>query len=1279
LTCVFFSSLILTLALVAPAAAGDADRYEIRLLGERFTPTPGVSPALQKRLEARAAELRAKGQETVHVLVQLQQVPSFPEKQALWRDGLDLGAYVPGNAWIAAVPVDRLSALAKRSEVRWLTLWDAERKLHPRLKAGELAPYARDPERPGWVMLMLQLHHDVDVERGRTLVEAMGGAAMEPIDGIHGMTVWLPEEKIGELAGHEEVLWLEEGAPPLTALNDGARANMRADAVIGAPFNLDGSGVDLFVFDAGRVRASHVTFNAGSGSRVTSVDADAVADHPTHVAGTAAGDGSGSSGGRARGVATGAGILTAGYQQTAGSMLFWDNAGDIQADYAAARNTFGADLGTNSIGSNTAANGSPCSREGDYGVSSNMIDGIVRGDNAAVSGPMIMTWANGNERSGGTPRGRCGSNYLTTAPPSCAKNPIQVGAINSDGGSMTSFSSWGPCDDGRLKPVISAPGCESGRVSGEAFIFSSLSTSDTAYGGSGWCGTSMATPATAGVVSLLIEDWRALGHGGANDRPLPALVKAMLIQTARDQGQAGPDFIYGYGAVDAEALITLLRDGDGILGSGSANWGSDAVGNGATDSFNVTVPAGTGELKVSLAWDDAAAAAFAATALVNDLDLELVAPDNTVHRPFVLNAASPQLPATTGVNTVDNQEQVVVENPQAGTWTIRVVGSSVPSGPQSYGLAYRASPQSHDGSGCSTSAWGWETGNDGWTLTGAARVAAPAAGHGSTSLRLGGAASSTHEATLDFAVPADAVEAEWSFFWHMTTNEGSDGHGFDNFTAEVRDLAGNVLSVIDARNDGWAQGAWMAQENVDLTPWVGQTVRLAFRATNDSILTTSFFVDDAQVRSCAASGTNTAPAVVISAPADGASFTEGSAVSFAGSATDAEDGDLSASLTWSSSLDGTIGSGASFQTTTLSAGSHTITASVTDSGGLAGSAQISITIDPAPPGGCPDCIDWTTTTTVSYSNQDASQNVTVEDGGATLLLQDNTWRRTTQTFAVTADTVLEFDFMSTAEGEIHGIGFDEDNSISSNRVFQLHGTQNWGIGGFTYTTPGAFQTFRIRVGDFYTGASMFLVLVNDNDAGSGNNSRFRNVRIFEDAPVGCTVDDDFESGAAGWTNSAASTCSTGDFVLATPTAQSSGGVTTQVGGDHTSGTGNAIFTATNTSAGNADVDSGTCILDSPTWNVGAASTLSVWYFHGQRDTGDDPGDDFFLLEVSTDGGVTYSPIVSLGDVRTTAAWTEATASIPAGSDVRLRLQVADGAGPGDIIEGGIDDLSICPN
>ena len=90
---------------------------------------------------------------------------------------------------------------------------------------------------------------------------------------------------------------------------------------------------------------------------------------------------------------------------------------------------------------------------------------------------------------------------------------------------------------------------------------------------------------------------------------------------------------------------------------------------------------------------------------------------------------------------------------------------------------------------------------------------------------------------------------------------------------------------------------------------------------------------------------NQVPVVTIDGPVDGASFTEADSVSFAGTATDAEDGVLTAGLVWTSDVDGVIGSGASFTTSTLSAGVHVITAEVTDSGGAAGSATVTITIN----------------------------------------------------------------------------------------------------------------------------------------------------------------------------------------------------------------------------------------------------------------------------------------------------------------------------------------------
>ena len=551
-------------------------------------------------------------------------------------------------------------------------------------------------------------------------------------------------------------------------------------------------------------------------------------------------------------------------------MIFWDNAGDIEADYAKARNQHGADLGNNSIGSNTAANKYPCDREGDYGVSSSLIDGIVRGDNASVDGPMIMTWSAGNERG----YARCGTNYHTTGEPSCAKNPIHVGAIYSDGGAMAYFSSWGPCDDGRLKPTVVAPGCETGRVTGEDGIYSSVADDDSSYYTE--CGTSMAAPAVAGIASLLLQDWRQhlavpLILGGTTPRLLPAQVKAALIHTSRDLGPDGPDYRYGYGAVNSQALIDFERAAGGLDGASLQRWGAASIGNRQTHSFTLSIPrAGIGELRASLAWDDAAAAAFAADALVNDLDLELVAPDNTVYRPWVLDPANPAQPAATGVNSLDNQEQVVVKNPMAGVWTVRVLGASVPTGPQSYGLALSADARVFTDIGCATTASTFEAGNDGWLFSGGAvRAASPAPGHGSFSALLGGANQAVHEVSRAFAI-APQGSTRLSFDVYMTTAEFPHSVSSDALIVEVRDALGlNVLAVTDLYVSGDVPGTWLQQRNIDLSPWAGSTVRLAFRTTTGLKFPSSFWVDDVKLTSCPTGGSTLRLAFASNAAQDG--------------------------------------------------------------------------------------------------------------------------------------------------------------------------------------------------------------------------------------------------------------------------------------------------------------------------------------------------------------------------------------------------------------------------
>jgi hypothetical protein len=185
------------------------------------------------------------------------------------------------------------------------------------------------------------------------------------------------------------------------------------------------------------------------------------------------------------------------------------------------------------------------------------------------------------------------------------------------------------------------------------------------------------------------------------------------------------------------------------------------------------------------------------------------------------------------------------------------------------------------------------------------------------------------------------------------------------------------------------------------------------------------------------------------------------------------------------------------------------------------------------------------------------------------------------------------------------------------------------------------------------------------------------LNITDTPPLGCAFEDNFTT-STGWSNSPTSNCSTGAYVRDNPTQVTNSGVITQVGGD-AQGDGFALFTATNSSAGRDDVDRGVCVAVSPAITVADNSTLSLDWFHGQRDTGDDNSGDFFRIEYSINGGASYNSLVSIGDVRTQAQWSTANTNIPAGSSVLVRVSASDGSSAGDLVEGGIDTVSICPD
>ena len=147
-----------------------------------------------------------------------------------------------------------------------------------------------------------------------------------------------------------------------------------------------------------------------------------------------------------------------------------------------------------------------------------------------------------------------------------------------------------------------------------------------------------------------------------------------------------------------------------------------------------------------------------------------------------------------------------------------------------------------------------------------------------------------------------------------------------------------------------------------------------------------------------------------------------------------------------------------------------------------------------------DClqIDFNQYSIDSYGGAQDIGVYELQDGGSVLKLANNAWKSIALNYVVTPNTTMTFEFRSDQQGEIHGIGFDDNNQISFSRTFKVHGTQNWGILNFDNYTGSSWKTYTVPVGDFYQGTYNRLFFVADHDGGYRNGTAyFRNVRIYE--------------------------------------------------------------------------------------------------------------------------------------------------------------------------------------
>ncbi len=539
-------------------------------------------------------------------------------------------------------------------------------KVHPEFRAG-LTPswIVVEKEEDPVVAVYVTLHDDLPAaDFAKAVAGPVGGTVVGVMISVNAAVMHVPRSSVMAIAAMDEVLWVEPASPQLEELNSENRALTGANTANSAPYSLNGAGVKVLVFDGGTAMTTHVDFQG----RLANIDAAGLSSHATHVSGTIGGAGVAVA--NNRGMAPGVTLVVAGVNISGVSGWLYSNPCDIELDYGTAYGQ-GAVIANNSIGTNVSTNGFPCSWEGDYNTTDRVIDSIVRGTSAVTANtPFRIVWAASNER-----QGSCGNQFNTIGPPAGAKNHLSIGALNANDDSMTTFSGWGPTDDGRMKPDFSAPGCQAG---GDGGVTSTSTGSNTAY--ASLCGTSMAAPTVTGLSSLLLQDWRA--QFPAQPDPRNSTLKVLYAQTAVDLGNPGPDYKFGYGSVRIVPAIDLMR---------TAQFRQETVSQGFDQTYTVTVAPGTPSLALTLAWDDAPGTALVIPSLVNDLDLEVFGPDFVQVFPWTLN---PAIPANNAVrtqrNSLDNLEQVRVENPAAGVWHVRVKAFAVPVGPQMFSLVSSA-------------------------------------------------------------------------------------------------------------------------------------------------------------------------------------------------------------------------------------------------------------------------------------------------------------------------------------------------------------------------------------------------------------------------------------------------------------------------------------------------------------------------------------------------------------------------------------------------------------
>lgn len=447
----------------------------------------------------------------------------------------------------------------------------------------------------------------------------------EPLRAAHSFLTTGNAARLLEIANDASVACVQRLLPKVT-LNQTSVNVVRANLVKAAPDSLTGNGVTVAQWDGGAVDATHSNLNG----RVANIDGGAISSHSTHVAGTIIGNGAG------RPDATGfANLAILRAYNFNGDMFEERRESLFLTRHTHDNHSWGTD-------SSTFGGYNGNARDFDTDARDLLLLPLKAAGNEGSQSEVVVN----------------GFGYDSLSGDSTILNGLVVGAVQ-DNKTFASFSSRGPTNDGRIKPDICANGV------------SVISTTPGDTFGSSQ-GTSMSTPAMTGALALLQQGYGQLFNGR---RMLPDEARAIIIHTADDEFNLGPDYRYGWGIADIKKAWDLLNAEAADPGHRIVR---GAVRNQESTSWKMQLPPGQPELRLTLTWLDTFNGGTASKRLVHDLDLEVLDPAGNRAFPWTLDVANPHDTAVrTKRNDLDNVEQVLVALPLAGEWTVTVRGVSV--------------------------------------------------------------------------------------------------------------------------------------------------------------------------------------------------------------------------------------------------------------------------------------------------------------------------------------------------------------------------------------------------------------------------------------------------------------------------------------------------------------------------------------------------------------------------------------------------------------------------